>query len=229
VSRGRWLAVKLSGVGLATVAVAGLLTWAITAWASPIDRAGGWMSPDTFTVRGVAPIGYAAFAFAAGVTIGMLIRRTVPAMAVTLVVVVAAVFLSMGFLRPHLVAQTTYRGALTADRIGGISLSVDDAARRIQVDSEVPVKDAWVLSNDVVTTSGAPWRGPYDPAKCGPKAPAGPEACEQWIASQDLQQKVIYLAPDKFWPLQWRELGVFLVVSALLVAFCFWWIRRRVA
>jgi hypothetical protein len=200
VSRSRWLGVKLGGIGLATVAVAGLLTWAITAWASPIDRAGGWMSPDTFTVRGVVPIGYAAFAFVAGVTIGMLMRRTVPAMAVTLVVVVGAVFLSMAFLRPHLAAQTTYRGALTPDRIGGISLSIEDPQRRIQVDTAVPVTNAWVLSNDVVTTSGAPWRGPYDPAQCGPKA-----------------------------PLQWRELGVFLVVSALLAAFCFWWIRRRVA
>src|SRR5690348_2212022 len=55
VSRGRWLAVKLGGIGLATAAVAGLLTWAITAWASPIDKATGWMSPDTFTVRGVVP------------------------------------------------------------------------------------------------------------------------------------------------------------------------------
>src|SRR5690348_950149 len=55
VSRGRWLAVKLGAVGLATAAVAGLLSWAFTAWASPIDKATGWMSPDTFTVRGVVP------------------------------------------------------------------------------------------------------------------------------------------------------------------------------
>ncbi|MCU7730205.1 ABC transporter permease [Actinoplanes sp. KI2] len=229
VSRGRWLAVKLGGIGLATVVVAGLLTWAITAWASPIDRAGDWMSPDTFTVRGVVPIGYAAFAFVAGVTIGMLMRRTVPAMAVTLVVVVGAVFLSMFVLRPHLVAQTTYQGALTADRIHGIGLSINDPQRRVRIETQAPVKSAWVLSNDVVTSSGASWHGPYDPTRCGPGVPGGPEGCEQWIASQNLQQKVIYLGPDKFWPLQWRELGAFLVVSALLVAFCFWWIRRRVA
>jgi len=229
VSRGRWLAVKLGAIGLATVAVAGLLSWAITAWASPLDKANGWIVPETFTARGVVPIGYAAFAFMAGVTIGMLMRRTVPAMAVTLVVVAAAMALSIVVLRPHLVAQSTYTGALTADKVGGISLSINDPARRIRVEASAPVNNAWVLSNDVVTAAGAPWAGPYDPAKCGPQAPSGPQSCEQWIASQNLKQKVIYLGPEKFWPLQWRELGVFLVVSALLAAFCFWWIRRRVA
>ena len=229
VSRWRWLGVKLAAIGLATVAVAGLLTWAITAWASPLDRASGWILPATFTARGVVPIGYAAFAFMAGVTVGMLMRRTVPAMAVTVVVVAAAMALSIGVLRPHLVAQSTFSGALTADRVGGISLSINDPNRRIRIEAEVPVKNAWVLSNEVLTSSGAPWDGPYDPAKCGPQAPEGPQACSQWVASQNLKQKVIYLGPEKFWPLQWRELGVFLVLSALLAAFCFWWIRRRVA
>jgi hypothetical protein len=135
----------------------------------------------------------------------------------------------MGVLRPHLVAQSTYSGALTADRVGGISLSISDPDRRIRVEAETPVQHAWVLSNEVVTSAGVPWAGPYDPAKCGPDAPGDRQGCAQWIASQNLQQKVIYLGPEKFWPLQWRELGVFLAVSAVLATFCFWWIRRRVA
>jgi len=229
VSRDRWLAVKLGLIGLLAVAIAGLLSWAITAWASPIDRAGNWLMPATFSVRGVVPIGYAAFAFVAGVTVGMLMRRTVPAMAVTLVVVASAMALSILFLRPNLAAHSTYQGQLTTDKVGGISLSPSDPALRIRVEAEVPVRHAWVLSNDVTTSTGAPWAGPYDPAKCGPNAPGERLGCAQWIASQNLQQKVIYLGPEKFWPLQWRELGVFLTISALLATFCFWWIRRRVA
>ncbi|MFI5892375.1 ABC transporter permease subunit [Actinoplanes sp. NPDC051513] len=230
VSRNRWLAVKLGGVGLATVAVAGLISWAFTAWASPLDKANGWMTPDIFTVRGVVPIGYAAFGFLAGVTIGMLLRRTVAAMAVTLVVVGVAMFLVIAFLRPHLVEQTTYTGTLTAESIGGISLSPGDADRDIRVEPEAPVEGAWVLSNVVVNASGVAWHGPYDPQFCGPGAPGdGPQGCARWIASQDLKQKVIYLGADKFWALQWRELGVLVGVSALLAIFCFWWIRRRVA
>jgi hypothetical protein len=37
-----------------------------------------------FGARDVAPVGYAAFGFALGVTAGALIRRTLPAMASTL-------------------------------------------------------------------------------------------------------------------------------------------------
>lgn len=229
VSRNRWLAMKLGAVGLSSAVVAGLASWAITAWASPLDRAGGWMTPGTFTARGVVPIGYAVFAFAAGVTIGMLLRRTVTAMAVTLVVVGLAMFGSLALLRPHLAAQTTYQAKLTADRIGGIGLSIGDPSRDIRVEASDPVSGAWILSNQVLDSAGKVYHGPYDPATCGPDAAGGPKGCHQWLVSQNLQQKVVYLAADKFWTIQWRELGVFLVISAALTIFCFWWIRRRVA
>ena len=42
-------------------------------------------SPSYFDRRDLVPIGYAAFAFALGVAAGVLIRRTLPAMAATLV------------------------------------------------------------------------------------------------------------------------------------------------
>ena len=42
-----------------------------------------------FRIQAITPIGYAAFAFALGVTAGALIRRTVPAMAVTLAIFAA--------------------------------------------------------------------------------------------------------------------------------------------
>lgn len=77
VTRTRWLAVKLAVVGLAGVLVAGLLSLVVTWWAHPLDRAAA-AAYDTFGERDLAPVGYAALAFAIGVTAGMLIRRTVP-------------------------------------------------------------------------------------------------------------------------------------------------------
>ena len=56
-------------------------TW----WSGPIDQAGGFpvtmgqlsrFSPLVFDARGFAPVGYAAFAFILGVTVGVLTRRT---------------------------------------------------------------------------------------------------------------------------------------------------------
>jgi ABC-type transport system involved in multi-copper enzyme maturation permease subunit len=102
ITRRRWLATKLIGVGLASVAVSGLLSLMLTWWASPIDR----VNADPFALfdqRGIVPLGYAAFAFALGVTAGLLTRRTVPAMVVTLAVFAGA-RLGMTWLRWRLFA-----------------------------------------------------------------------------------------------------------------------------
>ncbi len=66
------------------------------------------------------------------------------------------------------------------------------------------------------------------PLYCGREA-EGPRACEQWLAGQGLSQKITYVPAGQFWALQWRELGLLLVTTGLLSAFCVWWIRRRVA
>ncbi|MEU4236817.1 hypothetical protein [Actinoplanes sp. NPDC026619] len=228
ISRNRWLGMKLGAIGLATAAFTGLASWAITAWASPLDKAEGWVVPLTYAARGIVPIGYAVLGFVVGVTIGMLLRRTVAAMAVTLVVVIAAMVGGL-FLREHLVAQSTYQATLPADWDGGISLSPDDPNRDIRIEVDPPTVATWVLSNTIRTSTGAKYHGPYDPAKCGMNAAGGPDVCRAWIASQNLQQKVIYIGNEKFWTLQWRETGLLLVASSLLAIFCFWWIRRRVA
>ena len=88
-------------VGVASVAVTGLLTVMLTAWSSPGTNLGRF-GTAMFAERGVAPLGYAAFAFAAGVTAGVLIRRTLPAMAATLVAFLAARIIVQNWVRPHL-------------------------------------------------------------------------------------------------------------------------------
>ena len=103
VTRTRWLATKLAIVGAATAATAGLLSWAVTAWAHHIDHAtGNRDQPADFGARGIVPIGYALFAFVLGVTMGMLIRRTVPAMAATLAIYIGAVVSMPLWIRAHL-------------------------------------------------------------------------------------------------------------------------------
>ena len=103
-SRTRWLATKLGLVGLASMAAAGLFSLLVTWSASRIDKVNmNWLQPSVFSERGIAPIGYAAFAFVLGVLAGILIRRTVPAMAVTLVVFTAVQF-AMRALRGYLIA-----------------------------------------------------------------------------------------------------------------------------
>jgi hypothetical protein len=86
VTRSRWIAVKLGLIGLAAMATAGLLSLMTSWWASPLYQAAvkdgqnalsiNKLAAPLFGATGIAPVGYAAFAFALGVTAGVLIRRT---------------------------------------------------------------------------------------------------------------------------------------------------------
>ena len=101
-----------------------LLGPAITWWASPIDHALNYgqpsprferVAPLVFGARGVAPLGYAAFAFALGVTAGVLIGRTVPAMAITLVIFASVQVVMPQLVRPHLIPPVQATAPFNAD------------------------------------------------------------------------------------------------------------------
>jgi ABC-2 family transporter len=221
VTRTRWLATKLATIAAVAMATVGLLSWAVTAWAHHIDHANGnRLEPLVYGARGIVPIGYAAFAFAVGVTAGMLIRRTVPAMAATLAVYIGAVA-SMPFLRGHLISASHTTLPLTANNINQIEVRPGEVLR--VVGGSAP-HGAWVLANQTVNTAGGLFTGPADPQHCGGE---GPDACIQWLGSLGLREDLTYQPASHFWPLQWAEAGMFVAVALLLVGFCFWWTRRR--
>jgi hypothetical protein len=172
ITRTRWLAIKLGLVGLAAITVAGLGSFAVDWWSDPIDKAsvaaaqGSRIEPLLFSARGIVPIGYAAFAFALGVTVGMLIRRTLPAMAITLAVFVALQIAMPQRVRPHLIPATRSNVEITASNLDDFGLPQED---RIQVRATAADAGAWVLSSHTVDASGQPStpslsRHPQDPA-----------------------------------------------------------------
>jgi hypothetical protein len=154
VTRRRWLAVKLGPIGLASMAFGGLLTWIVDWWASPLDAADkSRFDPANFGFHGVAPIGYAAFAFALGATAGVLFRRTVPAMAVTLVGFVAARLAVTYWVRPHLASPVRESLPLTAGSGPGFNLSMPGGT--VSLDPPyVNVPNGWVYSTAVVNKAG---------------------------------------------------------------------------
>ncbi len=224
VGRTRWLAVKVALIGVVAVAAAALAGLVVTWWSLPIDDAyGNRMFPEVFATRGILPAAYAAFAFVAGVTAGMLIRRTVPAMAVTLVVV-AALMGAMPFtVRPQLTTPVATDEPLDASRIQSISLGDDD---KLTVQGSLRTDGAWVLRNDTVTADGRLLQLDVSTEACGPSA--GMQDCQQYLSTLNLRQRAEYVPVTSFWSLQWREAGVVLGLTALLTGFAFWWLRRRV-
>jgi hypothetical protein len=222
VTRTRWLATKLAIIGGAAAATTGLLSLGVTAWAHRIDDAAGdRITPLVYGARGVVPIGYAIFAFAVGVTAGLLIRRTVPAMAATLATYAAAVGSMPLWIRAHLVPPSHTTPALDLNNLDTFGFGRDGRMRVIGAGPG----HAWVLSNQTITPSGAVFTGPANPQFCG--ANQSPRGCEEWVATLGLRQDVIYHPADHFWSLQWVESGLFLAVAAVLIGFCFWWIRQR--
>jgi hypothetical protein len=225
VTRTRWLATKLAIVGGAAAATVGLLAWGVTSWAQRIDQAtGDRIGPVLYQARGIVPIGYALFAFILGVTFGMLIRRTVPAMAATLAVYVAAVITMQEWVREHLVSASHVINPLDTSSLDRLMIGGPGGGEMSVMGSD-NLPDAWVLSNRTITATGQVFTGPADAQYCGIDASA--QACEQWVGTLGLRQELTYHPASHFWPLQWAETGILLAAALLLAGFCFWWTRRR--
>lgn len=227
VTRDRWLAVKLTTLGGAGVAFAGLLSLVVTWSSHRVDAAGtiNRLSPVLFGARGVAPIGYAAFAFALGVAAGILTRRTVPAIVVTLAVYTGVALTMALKLRAYLIPPVHLTQSLaSAKDITQLRMTPGGSINIVQ-DPGLP--GAWIIGNQTITPSGRVFDGPANMQYCGDQA--SPKACLDWIHTLNLRQAIVYQPAGRFWALQWAEAGVFLALAALLVAFGFWWLRRRSA
>ena len=101
-----------------------------------------------FNLRDITPVGYAAFAFALGVTAGMLIRRTVPAMAITLAVFTAVQLVMPLWIRPRLITPVHATSPLN---IAALQETGVTGNGRLQVIEPANIPGAWVYSSQIVT------------------------------------------------------------------------------
>ncbi len=235
VSRTRWLIVKVTVIGLTAVVTAGLLSLMFSWWSSPVFRAaaqaggasiGYRLEPAMFGAQGIVPLGYAAFAFVLGVAIGLLIRRTVPAMALTLVIFAFVQIAWPNWVRPDIVAPVRESIPLSVGRIDLIMItSLGSQRETMTVGAAVSKPGGWILSNQTITSAGQPFTGP--PTKACLSTTASQAACDASIARLHLRQLITYDPASRFWDLQWAETAIFLAMAALLAWFCTWWISRR--
>jgi hypothetical protein len=233
VTKTRWLAVKLGLVGLASVATAGLLSLMLTWWSSPMDSTLEIpyghrlllerLGPVLFATRGVVPLGYAAFAFALGVTAGMLTRRTVSAMAATLGVFAALQFAWAEWIRAHLVPPVTTIVPLNPGTIS--VLGIKDGFMNLQAAPTLTQQGAWILSGQVIDTSGRPAQVPAIPACLGTNS----QACAASLARFHFRELISYEPASRFWTFQWVETGIFVALALALAGCCIWWLIRRIA
>jgi hypothetical protein len=247
VSRTNWLAVKLGVAVAAAMVTAGVFSLLVTWSAGPIDKVNlNLLQPSVFSERGIAPAGYAAFAVVLGAAAGLLIRRTVPAMAVTLVVFTAVQF-AMRALRHYLLAPVRIISAIGPVDVMNIAAQPGHARGaagstvHLFLTGNAGVPGAWVLSTQFINAAGHAVSSVTLPASASGSAlmcagpaglddQAGPaQSCLAQLASHGYRQLVSYQPASRFWAFQWYETAIFLALAAALAGFCFWWIRRRMS
>lgn len=210
--RGRWLAAKLTALLAATALTAFAASLLLTRWFSPFERLNtlSRMSPDTFELRGVLPVAYALFAFALGAAAGATLRRTLPAMAATLVGFIAARW-AVGARRDHLIdpLRITYPPGAVSPRAN---------------------QGDWVLHGDsgFIDTHGQLASFADIDQICPPDATTFkiPIGC---LREHGYSRMDLYHPDSHFWTLQAIESAIFLALTAALLTLTVIWTLRRLS
>jgi len=248
VTRSRWLWVRLAIMTLAAMVVAGALTFMVAWWSSPIDRLR--QTPfGYFDRHGVVPVAFAAFAVVLGAALGAVLRRTLPAMAATLAVFVAARLFVSSWLRPRLWPPihltTTFVGPTPSAPPTSIAGVPGERSAWIVSTTIYDRSDHVVGHNGGIGSNGlfefrqangsraadfvgmgrCPNRFPV-PTRTANASPFN-HAARECVGSFHLHAVIAYQPASRYWPLQGLESAVFVVAALLVAGFTWWWVRRR--
>ena len=223
VTRGRWAATKIGLVAAFTLVARRLFAWMVTTWSSPLvaaadDRFGF----GVFDLRGIVPIAYALFALALGTAVGASIRKTLPAMAITLGGFAAVRIVVELLLRPrYLPTQTISYSFLQESPRAGLG--------------------DWVISSKVVDPTGhfvsSNGAITVNPAALGagvsrhvrPGGSPGKDQVGSCLGQLGVRIVDTYQPGSRYWLFQGIESAIFLALAAGLVVFAMWQIRRRIS
>ena len=222
ITRKRWLAVKTGWVLLAASVWGGAVSALVTWWSGPdnalqLDA----FKANRFDIQGTVPVGYALFAVALGIAAGTLLRRTLPAMAVTLAVFIAVRVLITEIVRPHYMTAVTATYSLAAGFVppgSYLELNHGVAGPNGQV---IPGN----LNTSAVVVDGVPAN--YAPAACQPLINSGNRGAPSCLAAHGYHGFVTYQPASRYWAFQGIETGIFVILAAALVALTVTVLLRR--
>lgn len=233
VTRRRWLIGRMAFVGLAAMILPGLAALLLTWAAFPYDQvASDRFGTVEFGARNIVPIGYGLLAFTLGTTVGLFVRRTLPAMAVTGVVFLVVQFTVPNLVRPHLMPPEKATLPMTVQTI--------NQARNLGSITGAPVigglrvpgaPDAWISETSPLRTADGRTLGESAFNECldtPPKTGAGGTFGDAAVclSGLDLHVDVEYHPGSRYWPFQLAETGLYLVAGALLTAIALRRVRR---
>ncbi len=202
VSKRHWLRSKIALVLLAATGWGSAITALVTWWSGTTnslyqDR----FTPSKFDIQGVAPIAYSLFAVGLGLAAGGVLRRLLPALAVTVVGYVAVRIIVVNYLRPH------YQAARVAN---------------VPFDQPVPTGGGWTLTQNLAFNGHVVSGALRLPSQC--VAAGNPRQC---LASLGYRYVVTYQPANRYWTFQFIEAGLFVLLAAILVTVALVTVRRH--
>jgi hypothetical protein len=234
ITRRRWLAVKAGWLLCFAAAVGGVVAVLVTWWSGPNNALqANAFSPGRFDIMGIAPVGYAVFATALGITAGALLRRTLPAVGVTLAGFIAVRFVIFSWARSHFITPvTTYfplnRGFAVTGSYWQLATGYVGADGR-------PISIPQSTNGPVLGTAAGGIPVSSLPAPCqalagggnAPFSPAMHDAVLSCAQAHHIRGYLTYQPAGRYWAFQGIETGIFVLLAAALLAVAFAVVTRR--
>lgn len=250
ISRRKWLSVKLVWVIVAAAITAGAFAaldtwWYRTANVLNLDR----FNSVAFSSQGIVPVAYAIFAVALGIMFGAWFKRTMVALGVTVVVLIATMLVIVpNFIRPQYESPVSYKMSLTGNvKINGVPTNANNPLSN---------SAALVVSQTTVSSQNLPldWANP--PKQCVVTSPPGFNAIPsghtkavaapgpnggEALASQNggptinlncLQtlgytMETKYQPSYRYWDFQRIETALYLAASIIPISVTYWLVLKR--
>jgi ABC-type transport system involved in multi-copper enzyme maturation permease subunit len=239
----RWIGTKISLI-FAVTALGALGLGAIATWAlSPLAPAfGGRYNSTWYAVTGVVPVAYMVFALGVGVASSAWLRRTIPAMAVTLVIIAAGLIpvhwarlhfaptitktysipLTVLLQHPEGVPQEMFPSTLGPNDFLISTVITDPNGHVLNAPVNLAVLGNYCpnLQSPPPPESGRTGRGggPINVAPPPPPSPSQLAACQSVVKNLSLHEKINYQPASHFWLIQAVESLIFTILAALLAA-----------
>jgi hypothetical protein len=211
VTRLRWLTAKLAALLvltlLLTVAYALLISW----WLGPLDRStGDRFQPAIFDQQGLVPVAYAVFALALGIAAGAILKKTMQAMAATLVGFVGLRLIVAGVVRKHYVSPVTEKYVPLPG-----------------VDTSHP--GAWIFSQKTIDGSGHAVPQFTVGTICRATKASTQASLDHCVRAHGFLNTDVLQPASRFWLFQGIEAALFGGLAVVLVGLAVWWVRRHLA
>lgn len=204
VTRVRWLSVTAGLMLGAGALVGGVVLALMRWWYSPFAHLIGTFRSPAFDFSGPVLPATVVLALALGIAAGALTRRTVFAIFLTLVLILAIRMPVELFLRPNFEPPVAVTWPIARGDNPPVTLSTQ----------------VWEIDSGWIDAQGQVTHG----FRCDNATESSLRCME---AAGYRSYFFTYQPADRYWTFQWVETGIYLAIAALAVALTFWLVRRR--